>query len=290
MEVIDKLNRKIITAFINNDVKQFQSLAGPGFLETINGADLELFVEKVHKILKDDKITVLEEFHVKNTSIGEKNILQGDGYTISFAGINQETYLSLIECNMEPNTTLLMGLIYGKYENAWKINILQVGAYKYNGMTANDLYLKSKKQHSKGHIIDASNNIFLAQQLLKPLYEILTFNQETEITDFAKQVFSELSYLKLPYELDKIKSKPQILGFSPKILSEGIFLLIEYKTNLDISNTRALKEEYLKIFKQLKQEFKGIDQENNIILFRALEQIPDGKTPVNTYTFAHEVQ
>ena len=182
-------------------------------------------------------------------------------------------YTSLIEMETDQNVNLILGLIYGKYKDGWKLNICQIDNYRFNKMTAIDFYKKSKAQYEKGYIIDAANNIYLANELLNPNEKIWLYKDKATIEAFFTKIKTEIEEgYEFPMEVHSSKYKPQILGIVPAVRKEGVVPYVNYKTEIDINDTIALKKEYLEVAAYLKQKFKGFDSENDIAGYRAFVQ------------------
>ena len=49
-----------------------------------------------------------------------------------------------------------------------------------------------------------------------------------------------------------------------------------------------LKKEYLEVNKSIDIRFRGIHDENSTLIYKVWEEIPDGKTPINNYSFIHK--
>jgi len=290
-EEIHALNRQVVRAFVDNAPEQMLSIAGDALIEITTKEELQTIVSQVHQALIDDSATIVDEYYSANSVTGGNTLLLGDGYKLSYVAHNEESYVALIELKVRPNTRLMMGLIYGKYDEGWKLNICQIGEYKYHDLTATDFLAKSKEQYAKGHFIDAANNVFLAQKLANPVKNIFIYNEKEEIENSLNQLRSELgNKYSFPLEIATITSKPALLSFSPQLLNEGVIPVVDYQSNVPFQDTVALKTEYLEVAQFINEEFKGLMQENELIIFKAFEEIPDGKTPINTYTFIHKTE
>jgi hypothetical protein len=285
---IDILTSTIVTALLENNSEKIISMSGKAMFDNATEKELTEFVEAVSKMLKKDKFQILDEYYVLNSTDKGSNTLIGDEYTISYTALNNEIYTSLLEIKTESHLTLILELIYGKYGKEWKLNTCQIGHYKYLENTMLDFYQKSQTQYEKGYLINAVNNIQLTQQLIKPFKTTFSYRKESEINSFTNKLIQEIKEIySFPDEVSSIKTKPIILALSPKILIDGIYPLVDYKSNINLSDTIALKKEYLELSKVVFEKYKGIKEENEIVIFKAFDEIPDGKTLIDTYTFIY---
>ena len=58
-----------------------------------------------------------------------------------------------------------------------------------------------------------------------------------------------------------------------------------YLTDINLDDTTALKKEYIQVKKEVNSLFKGINKDKKFVLYRALNEIPDGKKKVEHFGF-----
>lgn len=286
---IKNLNTKLVSDLKNGNIKDIKKTFSKPMLEQTKESNFsdELLIFK--DILKNDSFNLIDEFYTKNLSTNSTNILSGDHYNFGFVALNKEMYVSIIEVESNSNSSYLLGIVYGKYDSKWEVNILQIGQYKLDGKNALDFYMIARKQYLKDHFVDSANNIFLADQLLFPLKNYWTYREHEGIQTMFESVVEEIhNTISFPLELEEIQTKPQLFGISPQVFAEGIYPIISYKSNIDIKDTIKLKKEYLEVNKSIDIRFSGIHDENSTLIYKVWEEIPDGKTPINNYSFIHK--
>ncbi len=288
-EQIKILNDQLFQAILNNDVKVVKSLMSDKLLAKA-GNDLDQMLGQVSSSLKVNKYRILDEYYVKNTTIGVNNTIpsgtsKDNDYTVHYQVLNKEMYISLLIPDGLLNEPLIT-VIYGKYSNHWKINILQFGHYSFCGKTAPDIYKTAKGCYDKGDLVDAANFIDLAKQCLKPANNFLEYHKEKEINAFYDKVIPEAnSKYSFPLQLENIASNPQILRISLEMIDEGIFPMVYYLTEINIKDTVLLGKENEKIRIEIGEIYKGLDQDKKYVFYRAFNENPIGQNKVEYYGF-----
>jgi hypothetical protein len=288
-EQIKILNDKLFKAIISDDVKGVKALMSDKLLE-IGIKDLDKLINQISTSFKSDGYRILDEYNVLNSTTGNINTLISTGsnendYTINYHALNEEMYISLFLPTSIDNE-LLITAIYGKYEDQWKLNILQFGQYSLFKKTAPNYFKLAKESYNKSYIVDAVNYISLSKQCLMPANDFFHFQKEKEINEFYDKVMKEInSKHTFPMILDNIESKPKIFRIFPQMISEGFFPMVYYLSDIDLKDTIALKIENEKVKKEVGRLFTGIDKDKKFVFYWAFKEIPDGKKSVNHYGF-----
>jgi hypothetical protein len=293
-EQIHKLNFEIIDGFANNTPDKVFSVCSAKLLEQGKN-DLSMLIHQVRQSFSREDFKILNEFYQKNTTTeAQTNVMTGitgdHDYLIGFKALNKDMYVSVGYFDNDLNQTSLT-LIYGKYGNEWKLNILQVGTLRIMEKDAFDWYQVSQQNYAKGYLIDAINDLVLANQLLKPANQFWQYQKEKEIQEFGQKVMAELnSKFTFPMAVDYVKTKPEIFRIYPQGIQEGYFPMIQYTTNIDLSDTLKLKRECDEIHNKIGDLYYGIDKGKKMIFYRAFESIPTGSIPVENYGFIQEIK
>jgi hypothetical protein len=285
---ISTLNTKLFKALNTNNVAEVKAMMSDQLLEKAGG-DIEKLVTAVNASLSAKDYKVLDEYNVKNSSTGISNtVLSGISerdYVVHYIALNKEMYVSLLLPNDIKNE-LLLTVIYGNYDNQWKINILQVGQYSLDKKTAPDFYAMAKKSYDKVNLVDAVNYATLAKQCLKPGANYFQYQKEKDIDAFYEKVLKEVNTkFKLPLTVEGIATKPKVFRIFPQVMSEGIFPSVCYLSTIDIKDTVALKTENEKVKIEISKLFPGIDKDKKAVLYRAFNELPDGKKEVKSFGF-----
>ncbi|CAH0169478.1 MULTISPECIES: hypothetical protein [unclassified Pedobacter] len=287
---LSALNNKLFKAIAGNDAATVKAMMSDKLLEKDEG-NIEKLVKDASASLSAKNYSLLDEYHVKNSTTGVGNTLfsglaGNNDYIIHYLALNKEMYVSLL---LPGDGELLITAIYGNYNNQWKINILYLGQYRLEKLIAPDYYKQALDSYNKSYLVDAANYLVLAQQCLKPGGEYFQYLKEKDINDLSEKVMKEVNakYI-FPLTLENIDTKPKVFRIYPQIMGEGIFPCILYVTRIDLTDVVALKAENEKVRIEAAKLFNGIDKDKKAILYRAFAELPDGVKEVKSYGFVDE--
>ena len=288
-EEIHELNNQILDGFTEGNQDKIFSICSDKLLEQGKN-NLSILIQQSKTKFPKDKFTILNEYYQKNSSENvQTNVMSGisgdHDYVIGFNALNSESFISVgyFKDDFWESSVVF---IYGKYGNKWKLNIMQLGVLKLMNKDAFDWYNVSKSNYEKGYLIDAINDLTLANQIMKPANEMWQYQKEKEIIDFGQKVMAEInSKYSFPMTVDYVKSKPQIFRIFPQGMAEGYYPTIQYTTNLDLNDSIILSKECDEIHSRIGELYKGIDKSKKMIFYRAFKSIPTGTTPVENFGF-----
>lgn len=288
-EQIKVLNDKLFKAITSNDLDGVKVLMSDKLLEK-DGSDLAKLINQVSSMFKSDSYRILDEYNVLNSTTGLNNTLpsgiSGDNdYVINYQALNKEMYVSLLLPTGFDNE-MLITVIYGNYDNQWKINILQFGQYSLFKKTAPDYYKLANESYEKSYLIDAVNYASLSKQCLRPANYFFQFQKEKEINEFYEKVMKEVNTkFTFPLTLDNIETKPKVFRIFPEMINEGFFPMVYYLSNINLNDTIALKIENEKVKQEVGRLFTGIDKDKKFVFYWAFNELPIGKKFVEHYGF-----
>jgi hypothetical protein len=288
-EQIKILDDKIIEAFNENNPQKLKELFSDE-LKKKSGNEIDAFIDKIHESFKTKNYSLLDEYLATNSSTGMtatamKGVLGEYDYKINYPVLTKETYISLLLDSGSGNKHLIT-CIYGKYGSDWKLNVLKIGDYSYFGKTAIDFYKQAKANYEKGNLIDATNDIVMIQRTATPADDIFHYQSAEAIAAFANKVIQEANaQFRLPKKIEEIKTNPQILNVSPIAMAEGIYPTVGYLSKINLKDTVALKKENDELKKIIGNILPGIDKGKKYVFFKVYNEIPNGKTPVESYGF-----
>ncbi len=289
---IHKLNYEIIDGFVSNNPDKVYNIMSDKLLERSRN-DLKGLIQKTRQSFSHEDFKILNEFYQKNSSSNAlTNVMTGisgnHDYIISFNALNNETFVSVGYFDNDLNQTSLT-LVYGKYGNDWKLNIMQVGTLRIMDKDAFDWYQTARQNYAKGYLIDAGNNVVLANQLLKPASQLWQYQKEKEIQEFGQKVMADINNkFSFPMTVDYVKTKPMIFNIYPQGMNEGYFPMIQYTTSINLNDKKSLKNECDEIHNKIADLYYGIDKNKKMIFYRAFQSIPNGNTPVQNQGFVQE--
>lgn len=291
------LNKKLFKSFLAADVVGAKKLMAPILIEN-SDSEISAIVSAFNENFKATDYQILDEYYTKNSGKNITNILlsaKGDGndYKVTYLALNEEMFVSvLISKNLPVNFLILAA--YGKYNDGWKLNILQVGNYTILNKNAPDFYKSALEQYKAGNIINAADQIIVASDIAHRADSHFSYNSDSEMQAFYSKVMKEAgSKYKFPLVLNEIKTEPGIFSINPQVLTKGeekgVFPMVKYQSKIPLSDSVALKAENLDIQKSIASKFRGINKDNTLIFYQAFNQIPNGNNPVKHYGFMQRI-
>jgi len=293
-EEIKLLNDKLFKAIMQNDVKGVRALLADKLIEK-DGAQIDKLINDISTTYKSESYRVLDEYNVQNSSTNIGNTLlsgtsKDNDYVVNYLALNKDMYTSLLIPNGHSNE-ILFTIIYGKYDDEWKINIFRVGQYSLLKQTAPDYYKLAQESYKKSSLIDAINYSSLAKQCLQPADENFKYQKENEINDFHNKLMSEAnSKFTFPLTLENIGTKPKLCSIYPQATAEGYFPMICYLSNINLKDTTALKNENNKVKIEVNRLFTGIYKDKKAVLYRIYNEMPDGKKIIDHYGIVDKIR
>jgi len=292
------LNQKLFTGIMTKNVGAVKAMLSAQLVTRAKG-NLDSIINRSAKKYNAKDYEVLDEYYKVNTTANIPDTITSNkgndaDYILSYKAVNEQTYISLLVTKNLP-VNCLITVIYGKYGDSWKINILQIGDYSILNKTPQEYYKIALGLYNEGDLLDATNNIILVSQLVNPGGDRFTYKNNSEMKIFYSKVIDEANArYQFPFIIGQVKTKPQIFSISPEIIEEeghkGVFPLISYKSAIKLTDSVALKAENQEIQKSIGRLFKGIDQNNSNIFYQAYNNIPNGKSPAPHYGFIQKLK
>ncbi|MPM10920.1 hypothetical protein SDC9_57257 [bioreactor metagenome] len=290
---IAEIDKKLVKCVYSNDAAGMKALMSDELVKQ-TADNIDSLIAQVCALIDSKKYRIIDQFYTK-TSVNTMNKIgsgdtDNDSYIIEYLALNNEVFVSLLALSGR-HDEILATCIYGKYPDGWKLNILQFGQYTINHMTAPQLYFKAKEQYNNGYLVDAANNMFLCSVVSKPGNEFWQYKNVKEMKDFHEKIVSEIqNQYVFPLTIEEVSTKPQILDIGLQDIEEGFFPMINYLTTIRLEDTLSTKAENDKINEVIGKYFKGIDLEKKYLFYKAMNGIPDGKTPLPSYGFVKELR
>ncbi|GAA4090681.1 hypothetical protein [Mucilaginibacter panaciglaebae] len=296
--VIAALNKKLFEGITSGNIAAVKALLSPDLINK-SGAQLDTVINRCSKRYPAKDFEVLDEYLSKGMKKKDADTVKSQhkndsDYAIGFQAVNDEMYTSvLLTKGLTVNGMILA--VYGKYGNDWKVNILQMGDYSIAGKNAIDYYKQALDLYSKGNLVDATDMIIITSQLVSPGGNYFSYKKESDMKIFFSKVIDEANATyHLPVVVSQVKTAPQIFSMSPQVVEEvghqGIFPVIRYKSTIKLTDTIALKAENEALQQSIGTIFKGLDQNNQYILYQVYDQIPDGKSDTKHYGFIQKLR
>jgi hypothetical protein len=288
---IKALNNELLKDITTNDAAAVKKLASSKLLEK-SEKGIDTLIAKASQIITDKEYDVVDEYYTKNTAENIMNTLMpttsdSNSYVINYMALNKEMYVSLLVPKNKTISFLVLA-IYGKFDNGWKLNVIQINQYKILDKTAVDYYNEARKNYDKGYLIDAANSMYVASKISAPAADYFRYKKGDEMKAFYLKTIQEATdKYHLPLAIAQIKTKPQVFAIENQLITKGepigIFPIVRYKSAISVADTVALKAENKQMQEAIGGVFKGIDQNRPVIIYEAYNQIPDGKSEVRRF-------
>jgi hypothetical protein len=292
------LNKKLIKAMAGNDAAAVKQLASTGLLQK-SMTGLDSLVAQYHNLVKGDNYEIVDEYYTQNAIANNKNTLftsdkAENNYTVSYLTLNKEMYVSVLKVKL-PTFSILILAVYGRYDNGWKLNILNTGNYEILGKTAPEYYSEAFTHYQQKDMIDAVDMISVAAEIAHPVGEFFKYKEEDVIKNFYNKILKEANeQYKMPLPVPQLKTIPQLISVSPQFINDpanaGVFPLVKYKSNIKLTDTVALKAENDALQKTIGTIFKGIDKNNKHIFYFAFNEIPAAGKLARRYGFRQDLK
>lgn len=289
---IEELDKKVLEAITTNNTTILKELMSDTLKQ--KAENLDQLIEQISGAVKNPEYYVLDQYYIKNSAIGITNTLTSgtndqNDYTIQYQALNEEMFVSLVISENNSEKFLIMN-IYGKYPEGWRLNILQFGQYTIEGKSAPEIYAQAKLKYDKGYFIDAFLEMTLGSQVLNPA-KFWKYKKEDEIKEFIEMSNAKVKneYI-FPLTLQELDTKPRVVNIFLQQITEGYFPMIEYLTEIDLSDTSETKLENDRIHNIIGDVFNGIDKNKKYLLYKAYNDLPNGKTAVPTYGFVQAME
>ena len=262
-------------------------------LTNSSGDQLSQFLSRLSSTLTNSETSILDQYHIQN-STGElpttlfSSLDSVGGYLFRIKPINKEAFRSLRKIHSEP-TQLLLTNLYTKYNEVWKLDMVKLGEYSILNKNAQLLHLEAEAEYENGNLLNASNLIFLSSQVSRPAGILYTDKNFEAMERSFKTIIEELrATYSFPILFENVSTKPKIFNFTPEVLAEGIIPTIAYQTSIPISDTLRLRKENDEVHMKIETVLKNVKNNNKHIIYKAMNEIPDGTKGVDTYTFVKE--
>lgn len=290
--IVEALDQKIIKALRENDPDHVVHLFSEQFPGKTNQARIDSNFMEATRYVRNADFNYMEQIYIKNPYKRSYDTIpagkENSKFILHNHYSNKEMFISLIRFNYFYDEILLT-LIYGNDGDGWKLNFMNFGIINILGKNAVEYYNMAENFYEKGHLIDASNALYLCMQCIAPSKLFFQYRKEEEIHAFNKILASAInSEYKLPFTVKQVSSGPKVFNVYPYKVNGKYYPMIRYLTDIKLWNFDELKEENNEIQDVIEEVFPGITKNNDLIYYRAMNEIPEGDKKVMHYGFIQE--
>jgi hypothetical protein len=288
--LLHQLNDQLYLAFKANNRHDVEDMMSKELIETPGNARQ---IELISNQSKLGKYNIFDEYYIVNQHHGDKQNVKivnkgKGGYTLKCRAVSKEMYIAMFIPKTNGEKSMLT-LIYCKLDYGWKLTKMELEPYTLNRKTSSQLLEQAKQLRSKGYLIDAMNNIDLANKCAQP-NEIWEDPQQAEINELyrtlAKQVNDAYTF---PMVITDVPTKPRIFNIINQTLSDGIYPDIYYISDIDIKDTVALHKESTQVKQTIGHLLPGINKDKKYILFSVFNQKPTATKSANSFDITEKL-
>ncbi len=241
--------------------------------------NISKLVDSISKQLKDNPYQLLDEYYVINKYADSDTILATgplvNRYGLRYPYTTFEEYFAYFLPKKSDNKYML-GLVYGKYKDGWKMINLSLARYTIDGKTGPEIYQQARDDYDKTNYPGAAQEAAKAMLCIKPApYWLYPDQDDAEL--FNKKVQAYSKYYTFPFVLFMVQSGPMLLSIGDKETPDGVFPMVTYMTHYDIKNASAVKAENKEVNLQVSRMLPGLAKHYDHICYSAYNEKPTGK-------------
>ena len=275
------LNDQLLKGLKANNPREVEAIMSREMIED-NGRLRQ--IELCSNRLKEGDYKLLDEYYVvhKDSDILDattrnKTVRKRDssinGYFLNYTADTREMYIAFFIPKSIPNKYMISA-VYSKYSYGWKLSDLEVYPYALNGKTAPELFKEAKEMYAKKYLLDALDDVQLAQTCAKP-YNGWQYDDDGAMGEFQSQVIKEINMKYVyPFTVEQVPTHPRIFSIATKTTPEGVFPLVYYKSTVKLTDDAGLKKENDNIKKVIGKLIPGIDQNKKYVYYDAFNEWP----------------
>jgi hypothetical protein len=285
-----KLNDQVMEGLRANDRLKMDGLMSKDLIQ--NAGRLRL-IELCSNHLKDGNYTLLDEYYIVNKDKGDKTLESADeginNYSFKYTADTREMYIAFFVPKDIANKYLISA-VYCKYEYGWKISQLEVNPYTLNSKTAPELLDDAKDLYAKKYLLDALNNLKMAQECIVPVYG-WKYPGEDEIHDLELKVVGQINKKYVyPFTVTQVPTRPRIFGISTQKTADGVYPVVSYLSTVKLKDVKGLQKENDNIKKVIGKIVPGIDQNKKYVYYDAFNEWPKYDRSVDRYEMVDKLK
>ncbi len=281
----------LMQALHENDAQAVKDMMSPE-MKIDKMAAMDTVIPVISGALLSAEYEVVDEFSVQNSIREQATIIPGRlrdaNYRVRYKAENERSYGMLLLPEGDEDK-LLVTVIFGKYEDSWRINILRVGEFALDGRIAPQWYEQAKDFYDKEHLANAGIAVSLMSRCMYPAEDFLIYEKEEQMQEFHDEVISKVSATyNLPLVVEELESHPQIISIYMKGFRQGFFPQISYVSNVDFADSTALEAENIRMHEMIGDLFTGLDENTDYVTYNVYEEMPGQQDSVQIMGFVRE--
>jgi hypothetical protein len=247
------------------------------------------------KSFHDHHVTGLTGTETGNTVMSAHALSDEPGsYFIYQNADTQNAYVSLFTSEAS-QTEALYTIVWGEYEDGWKIHNFDVASFGWSGRRGPDWFEEAQKVREQSGDIAAYLTLKAVSGLIRPSRVFAWKDLEGQVSEFYAEISESVaSKLSEPIVVQELDTKPTIYGLDAttvKDLPGQIIPTILYVSKYPNSEADLVSEEAHQMALHLEEYFEGVTDLGANLLFVAYEEPPtDPKKQYKMYRTVVEVE
>jgi hypothetical protein len=186
---------------------------------------------------------------------------------------------------------VMITLVCDNVNGKWKVRNILGEDFSLNKRDAIEQFHYAKTLEKHDDLMDAVNTMGLANHCNAPGGGFFRYKNAAgmkkyndSLTNIAKAKYA------FPYLVNELDSKPSVFNIHYEVFKAQFAPMIMYQSSISVSDTVSLKKENDELQKNIGAVFTGMDINNNIILYRAYNELPDGKNNPAYYGYVQKLR
>ncbi len=290
---LSELNKQVFNYISDNNYDALNKMFTDSLRDQMRPEFYQKFMPQIQHVIKGHEYKLSDEFYIRTAKHPDSaDLAGGDGenaYTMKLKTVENETFISMLVAGDTVNEVMIT-IFYSKINGNWKVANIKGEDYSLCGKNAIELNNYAMQLEKKGDLIDAFNIVTLMGHCLRPGGSMFRYKMEDEIKIFTDSLIRKTNArFALPYEVKELASKPKVVNIHMEVMDRAFVPMIMYQSSIWVNDTVTLKKENDEMKQKIGSVFQGIDKNNKTILYRAYNELPDGKNSPPYYGFVQKI-
>ena len=189
----------------------------------------------------------------------------------------------------------LYTIIWGEYENGWKIHNFDIASFGWGGKRGPDWLEEVTNVRGKSGDIAAYLTIKAVSGLFRPSQVFAWKDLDSQVKILYEEISNSIAPMfSKPMVVQELDSKPTIYGLDARTVTDSpgrVIPAIQYVSKYKSSQVDLVKEEANQMAPHMEKYFQGVNDLAEHLVFMAYEEPPiDPKKQYKTYTTVVEIK
>lgn len=291
---ITALNNEVYKGICENNYSALEKIFSDSLRAVISPEFSKKFMPNMQRVMKDRKYRIFDEFYIRNAKTQDTvRISSGKGdsaWSMKFYSPIKEMYISMLIAG-GPLDEVMLTLIYIHTNGKWTLHNVMGEDYSLNGKNEIQQYHYAQALQKNGSLIDAVNVMSLARHCGAPGGMNFRYTKDNDINQFSEALTNEAkTKYPFPYAVKELQSKPLVVNVHYEVMDSSMVPMIIYQSSVSVYDTAALKTENDAMQKNIGSIFPGMDKNNNALIYRAYNELPNGQNNPRYYGYIQKLK